>query len=138
MAREPKVGAVVYVPWGIDEIIPAKVLEVWGDPPAQIRVELEIEGDEPAVILLSPSILVDRPNDRDVVSDAHGGWDVRVRGSSRVSSHHATKADAVRRAREIVSNAGGGEVIVHGRDGRIQAKDTIASGNDTFPPRDRS
>jgi ABC-type branched-subunit amino acid transport system ATPase component len=28
------------------------------------------------------------------------------------------------------SNAGGGELNIHGRDGQIRAKDTIAPGND--------
>jgi hypothetical protein len=50
----------VYVPWGIGRV-PARVLEVWGDPPAHVRVQLELEGadtdDEPFVLLLSPSVL---------------------------------------------------------------------------------
>jgi hypothetical protein len=41
------------------------------------------------------------------------------------------------RAREIVHNAGGGEVKIHGRDGRIRDSDTVAPGNDPNPPRDK-
>ena len=47
-----------------------------------------------------------------------------------------TKAAAETRAREIVRNAGGGEVVIHGIHGRIQDSDTIPQGNDPFPPRD--
>ena len=74
-------------------------------------------------------------NDRHVVPNSDGGWDVRKGDSQRISSHHATQAEAQARAREIVHNAGGGEVIVHGRDGAIRAKKAIATGKDPFPPR---
>jgi len=75
-------------------------------------------------------------NDRHVVPNPAGGWDVKAGGASRASSHHDTQADAERRAKEIVRNAGGGEVRVHGRDGRIRDSDTVAPGNDPNPPRD--
>jgi hypothetical protein len=74
---------------------------------------------------------------RHVVANPKGGWDVKKPGSSRVSAHTDTQSDAVDRAREIVSNNGGGEVRIHGRDGRIRDSDTIAPGNDPNPPRDR-
>ncbi len=61
---------------------------------------------------------------------------MRAPGANRASSHHNTQADAERRAKEIVRNAGGGEVRIHGRDGRIRDSDTIAPGNDPYPPRD--
>lgn len=76
-------------------------------------------------------------NRRHVVPNREGGWDVRAPGAERSSAHKATQADAVQRAREIVNNAGGGEVVIHGRDGRIRDSDTIAPGNDPHPPRDR-
>ena len=75
-------------------------------------------------------------NNRHVVPNPDGGWDVRAPGANRASSHHNTQADAERRAKEIVRNAGGGEVRIHGRDGRIRDSDTIAPGNDPYPPRD--
>ncbi|MFF1530290.1 DUF2188 domain-containing protein [Cellulomonas sp. NPDC058312] len=40
-----------------------------------------------------------------------------------------TQADAIARAKQIVHNAGGGEVTIHGRDGQIRAKDTVDPGN---------
>lgn len=77
-------------------------------------------------------------NSRDVVPGRSGsGWDVRKPGSDRSSSHHDTQRDAQDRAREIVHNLGGGEVRIHGRDGKIRDSDTVPPGNDPMPPRDR-
>lgn len=73
---------------------------------------------------------------RHVVPNPHGGWDVKAPGAGRASSHHRTQADAERRAKEIVGNLGGGEVRIHGRDGRIRDSDTVPPGNDPHPPRD--
>jgi len=74
---------------------------------------------------------------RHVVANPKGGWDVKKPGSTRASIHTETQKDAVARAREIVRNSGGGEVRIHGRDGRIRDSDTIAPGNDPNPPRDK-
>jgi hypothetical protein len=76
-----------------------------------------------------------RQQDRWVVSGADGGWDVKAPDAKRASSHHNTQADAIDRAREIVSHAGGGELVVQGEDGRIRRKDTIAPARDPYPPR---
>lgn len=76
-------------------------------------------------------------SNRHVTPNPDGGWDVQKPGGSRASSHHETQADAIGRAREIVGNAGGGEVRIHGRDGQIRDSDTVAPGNDPNPPRDR-
>lgn len=76
-------------------------------------------------------------NRRHVVPNENGGWDVRAPGAQRSSAHTETQAEAARRAGEIVGNAGGGEVVIHRRDGRIRDSDTIAPGNDPNPPRDK-
>jgi len=76
-------------------------------------------------------------NERHVVPNPGGGWDVEAPSASRASSHHDTQADAINRARQIVHNTGGGEVVIHGQDGRIRDSDTVAPGNDPNPPRDR-
>ncbi|MGH2756783.1 MAG: DUF2188 domain-containing protein, partial [Actinomycetota bacterium] len=75
-------------------------------------------------------------NDRHVVKSPEGGWDVKAPGAERPSAHEKTQADAERRAKDIVAGAGGGEVVIHGRDGRIRDKDTVAPGRDPNPPRD--
>lgn len=50
---------------------------------------------------------------------------------------HDTQAAAIASAREKLVNAGGGELTVMGRDGRIRSKDSLGSGNDPNPPKDR-
>jgi hypothetical protein len=75
-------------------------------------------------------------NSRHVVPNRGGGWDVVKPGAQRSSSHHDTQSDAIDRGREIVGNLGGGELRIHGRDGRIRDSDTVAPGNDPNPPRD--
>jgi Uncharacterized protein conserved in bacteria (DUF2188) len=75
------------------------------------------------------------PNARHVVPNSKGGWDIKKPGASRSSGHTDTQGEAVRRAKEIVRNDGGGEVRIHGRDGRIRDSDTVAPGNDPYPPK---
>jgi hypothetical protein len=76
------------------------------------------------------------PNQRNVAPNPEGGWDVKAPGASRASAHLDTQQQAIDRGREILHNAGGGELRIHGRDGQIRDSDTIAPGNDPFPPRD--
>lgn len=58
------------------------------------------------------------------------GWAAQKSGSSRAASLHSTQADAIDAGRGYLQNQGGGELVIHGRDNRIRAKDTIAPGND--------
>ncbi|MEU3473867.1 DUF2188 domain-containing protein [Rhodococcus sp. NPDC006774] len=67
--------------------------------------------------------------DRIVSPGSNGGWDVNG-GGKRASAHTDTQREAIARAKEIVANAGGGEVSIQGRDGRIRAKDTVDPGRD--------
>lgn len=76
-------------------------------------------------------------NRRHVTPSEKGGWDVKKPGASRASAHADTQAEAIGRAKKIVENAGGGEVRIHGRDGKIRDSDTVAPGNDSNPPRDK-
>jgi hypothetical protein len=76
-------------------------------------------------------------NNRHVVPNPGGGWDVKAPGAERASSHHDTQAQAERAAKEIVRNKGGGEVRVHRPSGQIRDSDTVRPGNDPNPPRDR-
>jgi hypothetical protein len=74
---------------------------------------------------------------RHVVPSPDGGWDVKKPDADRASSHHPTQAEAEQRAKEIVGNLGGGEVVIHRPDGSIRDSDTVAPGHDPDPPRDR-
>ena len=75
-------------------------------------------------------------NRRHVVPNPQGGWAVRKPGASRASSHHETQAQAEAHAKEILTRTGGGEAVIHGRDGQIRDSDTVPPGNDPLPPRD--
>jgi uncharacterized protein DUF2188 len=74
---------------------------------------------------------------RDVVPNPGGGWDIKKPHADRSSAHRDTQAKAIERGREIVGNDGGGELRIHGRDGRIRDSDTIPPGNDPNPPKDK-
>lgn len=76
-------------------------------------------------------------NERHVTQRPDGKWQVVDPHAERASAVTDTQAQAQARAREIVHNAGGGEVVSHGRDGRIRDSDTVAPGHDPFPPRDQ-
>jgi len=76
-------------------------------------------------------------NNRHVVPKPDGGWDVKKPAGNRASVHTDTQKQAIDRARDIVTNLGGGEVRIHGRDGQIRDTDTVGGGNDPNPPRDR-
>jgi hypothetical protein len=57
--------------------------------------------------------------------------------STQASAHTGRQDQAVDRARQILENAGGGEIVIHGRDGRVRDSDTVAPGRDPNPPRDK-
>ena len=56
-------------------------------------------------------------NDRYVVKHPEG-WAVKGPGAQRASSVHSTQREAEQRAKEIVSNLGGGEVRIQDRHGQ--------------------
>lgn len=64
-------------------------------------------------------------------------WQVRREGADRISDSARTQREAEGMAKEFAANSGGGEVRIHGRDGRIRDSDTVPPGNDPYPPKDR-
>lgn len=66
-----------------------------------------------------------------------GDWEAVKAGHKRASAVAPTQAEVERRAKQIVAKAGGGEVIIKGRDGRIRDSDTVPPGRDPNPPKDR-
>jgi hypothetical protein len=74
-------------------------------------------------------------NSRDVVQRPDGSWAVTKPGAERALYTAGTQADAVRRAGELLSRDGGGELRIHGTDGQVRDQRTIAPGNDPNPPR---
>ena len=77
------------------------------------------------------------PNRRTVGPHSSGGWQVKANNAERASAVTRTKAEAIGRGREILQNAGGGELTIQNKGGRIIDSDTVAPGNDPNPPRDR-
>lgn len=75
-------------------------------------------------------------NDRYVVKHPKG-WAVKGPNAEKASAITPTQREAEARAKQIVGNLGGGEVRIQGRDGRFRDSDTVAPGNDPFPPRDK-
>ncbi|MCZ7664810.1 MAG: DUF2188 domain-containing protein [Thermoleophilia bacterium] len=73
---------------------------------------------------------------RHVVPNPKGGWDVKGPNAERASSHHDTQSEAEARAKQIVGRGGGGEVVIHNRQGVIRDTDTVPPGNDPCPPKD--
>lgn len=61
-----------------------------------------------------------------------GGWAVRGAGNERVTSVHSTQSEATQAARSTAQRQSS-EVLIHGRDGQIRARDSY--GNDPFPPK---
>lgn len=55
-------------------------------------------------------------------------WQVKVNGQAK--SNHFGQAAAVNAARDYLQSNGGGELLIHGTDGAIRAKDTIYPGHD--------
>ncbi len=72
-----------------------------------------------------------------VVPDSEKGWVVKKEGGKKVSGSATTQRDAEKMAKDYSSNSGGGEVVIHRRDGKIRDKDTMSPAKDPFPPRDR-
>jgi len=68
-------------------------------------------------------------NDRWVIPH-DGGWAVAKEDRERVSAKFDTQAEAIDRGREIVRNAGGGELTVLAENGQIRQKDTVGAGHD--------
>jgi uncharacterized protein YdaT len=61
-----------------------------------------------------------------------GGWQVKGEGNQKATKVTDTKQEAIDIARQIAKNQGS-ELIIHGKDGKIQSKDS--HGNDPFPPK---
>lgn len=72
-------------------------------------------------------------NQQHVVKRSNG-WAVRGAGNSRDTVQTETQGEAIKVARQIAIN-NKGEVVIHGRDGKIRDSDSY--GNDPNPPKDR-
>lgn len=60
------------------------------------------------------------------------GWAVKGAGNSRATTVQPTQQKAIDAAKTIAKNQQA-EVVIHGRNGQIRAKDSY--GKDPFPPK---
>jgi Uncharacterized protein conserved in bacteria (DUF2188) len=67
-----------------------------------------------------------------VVKNPAGGWSVKGAGAKRASSTHKTQAAAKKAATKQAKSAPKGQVVIHGRDGKIRTEHTY--GSDPNPP----
>lgn len=61
-----------------------------------------------------------------------GGWQVKGAGNSRATARTSTQKEAIEIGRSIAQHQKS-ELVIHGKNGRIRAKDSY--GNDNFPPK---
>ena len=73
-------------------------------------------------------------NEHHVVPSPNGGWNVKRNNAQRASIHTEMKAEAVRAGRQISQNQRT-ELVIHGKNGRIQNPDS--HGHDPCPPKDK-
>jgi hypothetical protein len=71
------------------------------------------------------------------VTKRNGGWQYKKAGAKKATGIVDTQKEAEKLAKKIVKNQGGGEVRIHGRDGKIRDTDTVAPANDPNPPKDK-
>lgn len=65
-----------------------------------------------------------------------GQWRVKKEGGDRSSGFANTQKEAECLAKEFAGNSGGGEVKIHGLDGKIRDSDTVPPAKDPYPPKD--
>lgn len=64
------------------------------------------------------------------------GYNIKREGAKRISDSSSTREEAESEAKRLASNSGGGEVRIHGLDGKIRDSDTVPPANDPNPPKD--
>lgn len=65
-----------------------------------------------------------------------GKWAAKRQDADRAGALVDSQKKAEQLAKQFAANSGGGEVRIHGRDGKIRDSDTVPPGNDPNPPRD--
>jgi uncharacterized protein DUF2188 len=63
-------------------------------------------------------------------------WRITREGAERISDFARTQEEAEAIAKQLAGNSGGGEVRIHGLDGKIRDSDTVAPANDPRNIRD--
>ncbi len=69
-----------------------------------------------------------------VIAKSNGEWSVKRTGAERATGNFSTKKGAITTARELVTKSGGGELIIHEKDGRVSKRNSYSS--DPNPSKD--
>lgn len=69
-----------------------------------------------------------------VIAKSNGEWSVKRNGAERAARTFSTKNGAITTARKLVMKSGGGELIVHEKDGRVSERNSFT--NDPKPHKD--
>ena len=64
-------------------------------------------------------------------------WKATREGATRAGGTANTQKEAEKMAKGFAGKSGGGEVRIHGLDGKIRDSDTVSPGNDPNPPKDK-
>lgn len=65
-----------------------------------------------------------------------GEWRIKREGADRAADVAPTQKEAEGIAKDLAGKSGGGEVRIHGLDGKIRDSDTVSPANDPYPPKD--
>jgi hypothetical protein len=60
-----------------------------------------------------------------------GKWNIQKENAGRSSGTAETQKQAEQAAKQFAANSGGGEVRIHGLNGKIRDSDTVAPGNES-------
>ncbi len=66
-----------------------------------------------------------------------GDWQAKKEGADKAGGIFDTQLEAEKAAKEFSANSGGGEVRIHGLDGKIRDSDTVKPAIDPNPPKDK-
>lgn len=64
-------------------------------------------------------------------------WRIIRENSGKASGFGKTQREAEQLAKRLAGNSGGGEVRIHGLNGKIRDSDTVPPAKDPCPPKDR-
>lgn len=72
-----------------------------------------------------------------VSKKSDGQWQVKREQAKKAAGTFTTQREAEKAAKKFSANSGGGEVRIHGLDGKIRDSDTVKPANDPNPPKDK-
>jgi hypothetical protein len=70
------------------------------------------------------------------VSKKGTAWQAKKEKGEKASTIVPTQKEAEKIAKDLSKKSGGGEVRIHGLNGKIRDSDTVAPAKDPFPPKD--